>query len=72
MFAALEASGDVYDTVPYKAVETVSFAIPSEPNEEIYYGTRAIERELLVIGDRDAASVKFGLSAEGLLTEPHK
>ncbi len=71
MFAALEASGDVYDTTTYKAVETVFFAIPQEAGAEVWFGMKAIERELLSIDDLDAAATRLGLDAEGLLSEPH-
>ena len=38
MFAALEASGGVYVTTTYKAVETVFFAIPREMGAEVSFG----------------------------------
>jgi len=68
--AALEASGDVYGTVPYRAAEFVFFAVPQEAGAEVLFGTRAIERELLVIDDLEAAATRLGLDAEGLLSEP--
>jgi hypothetical protein len=71
MFAALEVSGDVYGTTMYRAVETVFFAIPQELGAEVWFGMKAIERELLSIDDLDAAAARLGLDAEGLLSEPH-
>ncbi len=42
MFAALEASGDVYVTTTYKAVETVFFAIPREVGAEVSFGPQTV------------------------------
>jgi hypothetical protein len=39
-FAALEASGDVYGTVAYRAVETVFFVLPSKPGGGNFSATR--------------------------------
>jgi hypothetical protein len=69
MLAALEASGDVHNSVPYRAAELVFFAIPQEAGAEVFFGIRAIERELLVIDDLEAATVRLGLDAEALLSE---
>jgi len=70
MFAALEASGDVYGTTIYKAVETVFFAIPQEAEAEVLFGMKAIERELLSIDDLDVAAARLGLDAgEALLRD---
>ena len=71
MFVALEASGDVYGTATYRAVETVFFAIPQELGAEVWFGMKAIERELLSIDDLDAAAARLGLDVEALLSEPH-
>jgi hypothetical protein len=71
MFAALEVSGDVYGTTTYKAVETVFFAIPQEAGAEVWFGMKAIERELLSIDDLDAAAARLGLDVEAPLSEPH-
>ncbi len=38
MFAELEASGDVYVTTTYKAVEAMFFAIPREVAAEVSFG----------------------------------
>jgi hypothetical protein len=70
MFAALEASGDVYGTTTYRAVETVFFAVPQEADAEVLLGLRAAERELLSIDDLEAAATRLGLNAEALLSEP--
>jgi hypothetical protein len=66
----LEVSGDVYGTPTYRAVETVFFAIPQEAGAEVWFGTKAIERNLLSVDDPDAAAARLGLDAEGLLAEP--
>lgn len=71
MFVALEDSGDVYGTATYRAVETVFFAVPQEAGAEVWFGTKAVERELLSIEDLHAASAKLGLDAEALQSEPH-
>lgn len=72
MFEALDATGDVYDTVPYKAVQMVFFALPpGEGSDGVFFGHKAIESELLNIEDLDAAQKRLGLSAEELLAEPH-
>lgn len=71
MFAALEASGDVYGSVCYRAVETVFFALPQEPDEEIFFSHKAIEQELLAIENPDAAATRLGLPVEALLAEPY-
>jgi hypothetical protein len=71
MFAALEASGDIYGTAMYKAIETVFFAIPQEAGAEVWFGIKAIERNLLSIDDLDAAAARLSLDAEKLLAEPH-
>jgi hypothetical protein len=71
MFAALAVSGDVYGTTAYRAVETVFFAIPQEAGAEVWFGMKAIERNLLSIDDLDAAAERLGLDAEELLAEPH-
>jgi hypothetical protein len=70
MLAALEGSGDVYGTVLYRACELVFFAVPQESGAEVFFGTRAIELELLVIDDLEAAATRLGLAAEELLSEP--
>lgn len=70
MFAALEVSGDVYGTATYWAVETVFFAVPQEAGAEVWFGMKAVERELLSIDDLDAAAERLGLDAEALLSEP--
>ena len=72
MFEALDATGDVCDTVPYKAVRMVFFALPpGEGSDGVFFGRKAIESELLNIEDLDAAQKRIGLSAEELLAEPH-
>lgn len=72
MFEALDATDDVYDTVPYKAVQKVFFALPpGEGSDGVFFGHKAIESELLNIEDLDAAQRRLGLSAEELLAEPH-
>lgn len=72
MFEALDSTGDVYDTVPYKAVRMVFFALPpGEGSDSVFFGYKAIESELLNIEDLDAARKRLGLSAEELLAEPH-
>jgi hypothetical protein len=71
MFAALEASGDVYGTMTYRAVETVFFAFPQEAGAEVLLGLRAAERELLSIDDLEAAATRLGLDAKALLSGPH-
>lgn len=71
MFAALEASGDVYGTTTYRAVETVFFAVPQEAGAEVLLGLRAAKRELLSIDNVEAAAMRLGLDAEALLSEPH-
>lgn len=68
--AALEASGDALGTVPYRVAELVFFALPQEAGAEVSFGHRAMERELLVIDDLEAAATRFGLDADGLLAEP--
>jgi hypothetical protein len=70
MLAALQASGVVHDTVPYRAAEFVFMSVPQEARAEVFFGTKAIERELLVIDDLEAAAVRLGLDAEVLLSEP--
>ena len=67
MLEALDAYGEAYDTVAYNAAETVFFALSQELGEEVFFGHKAIERELLVIEDLDAAAAKLELSAEELL-----
>jgi hypothetical protein len=69
MFVALEASGDVYGTATYRAVETVYFAIPQEAGAEVWFGLKAAERTLLSIDDLDAVATRLGLDAEALLDE---
>ena len=72
MFEALDATGDVYDTVPYKAVQMVFFGLPpGEGSDGVFFGYKAIESELLNIEDLAAAQKRLGLSAEELLAEPH-
>lgn len=73
MFEALDASGDVYGTVPYEAVQMVLWAVPVEPRtgEEFFFGHKAIERELLVIENLDVTANQLGLDVEGVLAEPH-
>lgn len=72
MFEALDSTGDVYDTVPYKAVRMVFIALPpGEGSDSVFFGYKAIESELLNIEDLDAAQKRLGLSAEELLAEPH-
>ncbi len=71
MFAALEVSGDVHGTATYRAVETVFFAIPQEAGAEVWFGTKAIERNLLSVDDLGAVAARLGLDTEGLLAEPH-
>jgi hypothetical protein len=68
--AALEASGDALGTVPYRAAELVFFAVPQEAGAEVSFGHGAMERELLVIDDLEAAAARLGLDADGLLAEP--
>jgi hypothetical protein len=70
MFAALEVSGDVYGTATYWAVETVSFAVPQAAGAEVWFGMKAIERELLSIDYLHAAAARPDLDAESLLSEP--
>ncbi|CAN5754433.1 hypothetical protein BH20ACT12_BH20ACT12_02240 [soil metagenome] len=70
MFVALEASGDVYGTATYGAVETVFFAMPQEIGAEVLLGLKAAERELLSIDDLEAAAMRLGLDAKALLSEP--
>jgi hypothetical protein len=67
----VEASGEVYGTATYRAVETVFFAVPQEIGAEVLLGLRAAERELLSIDDLEAAATRLGLDAEALLSEPH-
>lgn len=71
MFAALEASGDVYGTTTYRAVETVFFAVLQEAGAEVLLGLRAAERELISIDDLEAAAARLDLDVEALLSEPH-
>lgn len=69
MLVALEASGAVYGTATYGAVETVFFAVPQEISAEVLLGLRAAERELLSIDDLEAAATRLGLDAKALLSE---
>ena len=71
-FEALDASGNVYDTVPWEGVRMVLWALPFEPQagEEIYLGYKAIERELLVIEELDATAELLGLDADDMLSKP--
>jgi hypothetical protein len=71
MFAALKASGEVYSTTTYRAVETVFSAVPQEADAEVLLGLRAAEGELLSIDDFEALATRLGLDAEALLFEPH-
>jgi hypothetical protein len=71
MLIALEASGDVYGTTKYRAVETVFFALPQEAGAEVLLGLRAAERELRSIDDLEVATARLSLDAEALLSEPH-
>jgi hypothetical protein len=72
MFDALDATGDVYDTVPYKAVRMVFLALPpGKGGDGVFFGHKAIESELLNIEDLDAAHKRPGLSAEQLFAEPN-
>jgi hypothetical protein len=73
MFEALDASGDVYGTVPYEAVQMVLLALPFEPRagEEVYLGYKAIESELLVIEDLDIIAEQLGLDVEDMHTKSH-
>jgi hypothetical protein len=72
MFGALDATGDVYDTLPYKAVRTVFFALPpGEGGDDVFFGHKVIESELLNIEDLDAVERRLGLPAQELLAEPH-
>jgi hypothetical protein len=70
MFAALEASGDVYGATTYRAVETVFFAVSQDAGAEVLLGLRAAARELLSIDDLEAAVRRLGLDADALLSEP--
>lgn len=70
MLAALDASGEVYETVPWRAVQMVFWSLPQGLSEEIHLGHRAIERELLVIRDLDTTT-GIGLDTEALLAEPN-
>jgi hypothetical protein len=72
MFEALDATGDVYGTMPYKAVRMVFFALPpGEVGDGVFFGYKAIESELLNIEDLEAAQKRLELSSEELLAEPH-
>lgn len=72
MFEALDATEEVYGTVPYKAVRTVFFALlPGEGGDDVFFGHKAIESELLNIEDLDAVERRLGLPAQELLAKPH-
>jgi hypothetical protein len=73
MFAALETSGDAYDTALWKTVETVFLSLLrlQLPGEEFSLSHKAIERELLVIENLPATATRLGLDAEVLLAEPY-
>jgi hypothetical protein len=73
MFAAIDASGDVFDTVTWKAVEAVFLSLShlQLPGQEFSLSHQAVDRVLLVIDKLDAVAARIGVSAESLLTEPH-
>lgn len=73
MLAALEASGDVFDTPPYEAAGWVFTAMAERWGAELVYcGHSASEGGLVIIEDFDNAVPKIsGLRREELLDRPH-
>jgi hypothetical protein len=65
--AAMEAFENMCRTVAWQAAEMVFWAVSVE--DGIDY--RAVERELLVIGDLEETAPRPGLQAEDLLAETH-
>lgn len=73
MLAAVEASEkDASDEVTWEAVGKIfgTMSRISDPSEEVILGYKAIEEDLLVIENLDAATRRLGLNKEEMLTEP--
>jgi len=74
MLAAVEVSKyDASDKVTWEAADEV-FGIMSrlsDPSEEIILGYRAIEVDLLVVQNLEAAARRLGLDKEEMLAEPY-
>ena len=74
LLAAVEVSEeDASDEVTWEAVEEVFGILStiSAPSEEIVLGYNAIEENLLVIQNPDAAARSLGLDEQELLAEPY-
>lgn len=74
MLAAVEASEeDASDKVTWEAVGKIfgTMSRISDPSEEVILGYKAIEEDLLVIQNLDAATRRLDLNKEEMLTEPH-
>ncbi len=69
MLAAVEASGDMYGTVTWEAVQMVYWSL--DMGDAVGLGYKAMDRELLVIEDLDATAQRLGLQVEKLVAEPH-
>ena len=73
MLAAVEVSEDASDEATWEAAGEVFGALSehSTPQEEIFFGYKAVEEQLLVIEDLDAAATRLDLDKETMLAEPH-
>jgi hypothetical protein len=73
MLAAVEVSEDACDEVTWKAADEVfgTMSRISDPSEEVILGYKAIEEDLLVIQNLDAATRRLGLDKEEMLGEPY-
>lgn len=71
LLAAAEVSRPAHKTVPWRAVQKIFHALPSPKNreEEVYFGISAIEEEMLVLENLDAAATAAGLDRDDLLEE---
>ncbi|CEP69291.1 Uncharacterized [Moorella glycerini] len=69
---AVTASGDVQGSIIYKAAGEVFGAIAELFGEElIFFGWKAIEKNLIIISEFEESVCKLGLRREELLSEPH-
>lgn len=73
LLAALEASRDAYDEAICEAASEIFGALSerSTPEEEVFFGYKAVERKLLVVQNLEATTRRLGLDREGMLAEPH-
>lgn len=72
LLEAIEASGDVHESVTYGAADEIFGAITELFGEElILLGWTAPKRDLIIIQSFERSVQKLGLNREQLLSEPH-